>query len=93
MPSLPAIPYLSRGVLFAAGAVVVLLLVWLWAHYGRRRYLVIGKSEATEAIAYELGRIANALERLSIPHETQPSAPVGEEKSPQRVNWLSMFGR
>jgi hypothetical protein len=93
MPSLPTIPHLSRGVLFAAGAVVLLLLIWLWAHYGRRRYLVIRKSEATEAIVNELGRIADALERLAIPRETQPSAPVEEEKRPQRVNWLSMFGR
>jgi hypothetical protein len=92
MPSLPPIPYLSRGVLFAAGAVVVLLLIWLWAHYGRRRYLVIRKSEATEAIAYQLGRIADALESLA-PRQAQPSVPAEEETGPRRMNWLSMFGR
>ena len=93
MPSLPAIPNLSRGVLFAVGAVVLLLLIWLWAHYGRRRYLVIRKSEATEAITCELGRIADALERLASPHQAQPSAPAEEETGPRRMNWLSMFGR
>jgi hypothetical protein len=90
MPSLPPIPQVPREVLVAIGAVVVLLALWLWVRYGRRHYLVIQNSNATESIAYELGRIATALERLAPPREVQ--APAGDQP-PRRVNWLSMFGR
>ncbi|HKV05267.1 MAG TPA: hypothetical protein VJO53_09200 [Candidatus Acidoferrales bacterium] len=83
---------LPRGVLAGAAAVVVLLVIWSWARIGRRHYLVVKKSDATQLVTYELGRIADALERLSSlppPHEVAPSAEVNSTK---RVD-LSMFGR
>ena len=86
----PSIAALPRQLLVALGAVVVLLVIWLWARYGRRRYLVIKKSDATEALTHELGRIADALERLAAPRETQSTE---EQKPPRRENWMSMFGR
>lgn len=93
MSVLQAIPHVPREVLAAIGAVVVLLALGLWVRYGRRRYVVIYKSDTTEMIAYQLGRIADALgrlERLATPQEAQPSA---EEKPIARSTWLSMFGR
>ncbi len=93
MPSLPPIPHVPREVLVAIGAVVVLLALWLWARYGRRRYVVINKSSATESIAYELGRIATALERLATVATPREAQPPAEEQPPRRVNWFSMFGR
>ncbi len=54
------------------GGVVALLVLWLWARYGRRPYVVINKSDATEAIASELGHIAGALERSATPRESRP---------------------
>jgi len=75
------------------GAVAALLVLWLWARYSRRHHVMIGKSDAIEAIASELGRIADALERLSAlaaPRETQ--SPV-DEKPPRRQDWMSLFRR
>jgi hypothetical protein len=86
----PSIAALPKQLLVALGAVAALLIIWLWARYGRRRYLVIKKSDATEALTHELSRIADALERLAVPRETQPTE---EQKPPRRVNWMSMFGR
>ncbi len=93
MPSLPSILHVPREVLVAIGAVVVLLVLWLWVRYGRRRYVVINKSDATEAIISELGRIADALERLAASATTRKTEPPAEEKPPRRENWLSLFRR
>ena len=92
MPSLPSIPHLSREVQVAIGAVVALLVLWIWVRYGLRRYVVIKKSDAVDNIAYQLGRIADALDRLAAlaPRDAQPPA---EEKPQQRENWLSRFRR
>ena len=93
MPSLSSVPHLPREVLAAIAAVVVLLVLWLWARYSRHHYVVIKNSDATKAIASELGHIADALERLvalAAPHETE-SQP--EEKVTRRENWLSLFRR
>jgi len=90
MQFLQSITSLSKDVLLAAGAVVALLIL-IAARYGRRRYLVIEHIEAAEVIALQLGRIADAIERLSpLPH-TQPP-PREEEKSTRRVS-MSMFNR
>jgi len=93
MPSLPSIPHVPRDVLVGIGAVAALLVLWLCARYSRRHYVMIGKSDATEAITSELGRIADALERLAAlaaPRETQ--SPVDERPS-RREDWMSLFRR
>jgi len=76
----------------AIGAVVALLVLWIWVRYGRRRYVVIKESDAVDNIAYQLGRIADALDRLAAlaPRDAQPPA---EEKPQQPENWLSRFRR
>ncbi len=87
---LPAIPPMPREVLVAVGAVVALLVLSVWVHFGRRRYVVIHKSDVTETIACELGRIADALDRLATPPAPRPSL---DEEAPRRTDGMSMFRR
>ncbi len=93
MPSLPSIPQVPREVLIAIGAVVAVLVLWLWARSGRGRYVAIGKSDASQAITSELGRIADALERLAALATPQEAEPSAGEKPARRENWLSLFRR
>ncbi len=94
MPVLQSIPLVPREVQVALAVAVVLLVLGLWVHYSRRHYVVIRKSDTTEMIAFQLGRIADALgrlERLAAPPETQP---LEEQRPPERPTpWLSLFGR
>jgi hypothetical protein len=52
-------------VYFAAGVVVALLVEWLLLRLGRRRYLVLGQSEATQLAIVHIGRIADSIDRLA----------------------------
>ena len=73
---------LPRELVVGAAAVVVLLLIWIWARYGRRHYLVIKRSDATQLVVRELARIADALERLErIPRQEPTVAAVAERAS------------
>ena len=65
MPSLLAIPHWPTSVYFAAGVVVALLVEWLLLRLGRRRYLVLGQSEATQLAIVHIGRIADSIDRLA----------------------------
>lgn len=91
IPSLPAILSLPREVLIGIAAVAVLAVFcfWLLVRAGRRRYVTLRQSDTTDMIAYQLGRIADALERLSVQREPPP-ASTG--KSTSEV-YMSMFGR
>lgn len=87
---------LPAGVLFAAAAVVIILLaLWLSSLFSRRHFITIRRSEETELIAFNLRRIADALERISAerevhaPVEPAMERPVGME----RPIGISMFGR
>jgi len=91
MQFLQSITSLPKGVLVGAGAVVALLMILIWARYGRRRYLVIEHNEAAEIIALQLGRIADAIERMSPLPRPQP--PPREEEKPARRVGMSMFNR
>ena len=93
MPVLQSIPHVPREVLAAIGVVLLVVALGLWARFGRRHYVVIKQSETTEMIAFQLGRIADALahlERLATPQETQPPA---DHRPLVRSTFLSMFGR
>ena len=67
MNSLPYL-HLSRDVWIGLGIgfAVALVAMWLLVWFGRRRYVIIGNSPTVEMIAYQLGRIADTLDRLSI---------------------------
>jgi hypothetical protein len=71
MPSLSAFAHLPTSVYFAAGVVVALLIEWLLLRLGRRRYLVLGQSEATQLAIVHIGRIADAIDRLASAMESR----------------------
>ena len=56
---------------FAAGVVVALLVEWLLLRLGRRRYLVLGQSEATQLAIVHIGRIADSIDRLASAMESR----------------------
>ena len=70
---------LPAELVIGTAAVLVLLLIWIWANYGRRHYLVIKKSDATQLIVRELGRIADSLERLERMPRQQPTLALAPE--------------
>jgi len=67
MNSLPYL-HLSRDVWIGLGIgfAVALVVMWLLVWFGRRRYVIIGNSPTVEMMAYQLGRIADTLDRLSM---------------------------
>jgi len=87
---LQSILSLPKGVLLAIAAVVIILLaLWLTSLFSRRHFITIRRSEETELIAFNLRRIADALERISAEREIR--APV--ETTTERPVGMSMFGR
>jgi len=94
---------LPAGVQFAAAAVLIILLaLWLSSLFSRRHFITIRRSEETELIAFNLRRIADALERISGEREirtveaTPEPAPERSSERPigmARPVGLSMFGR
>jgi hypothetical protein len=62
--------WIGVGIGFLAAMAVMWLLVW----FGRRRHVTIGNSPTVEMIAYQLGRIADSLDRFAI----QSAAPLRE---------------
>jgi hypothetical protein len=89
--SIPALPVLPKSVLIAAGVVVAILVIWLWMRLTRRRYVVIGESEAIRMAIIQMSRIADALERLSFSIDTK--APAADEHKDSGKVGLSMFSR
>jgi len=85
-----AVLSLPAGVLLAVSAVVIVLLaLWLSSLFSRWHYVTIRRSEETELISFHLRRLADAVERLSIARETQPSV----ETTSARPIGISVSGR
>ena len=98
MPSLST-PHLSLQLWMSFAALVVLFILLLVERARRRSWKDVTQPETGRVIAFQLGRIADALERSTLPREAQsreipPSVipPVGEEKTSRQVS-LSIFGR
>jgi hypothetical protein len=53
--------WIGVGIGFVASVLLFSLVVWV----SRRRYVIIGSSPASDMIAYQLGRIADTLDRVS----------------------------
>jgi hypothetical protein len=68
MHYLTALSQMPREVWIAAGvgAAIVILAVLILFRGGRRRYVMVAASPATEAFAFQLARLADALERISL---------------------------
>lgn len=73
----------------AAVAILAVFCFWLLVRAGRRRYVTLRQSDTTDMIAYQLGRIADARDRLSV-HRESPPATAGKTTGKIR---MSMFGR
>jgi hypothetical protein len=76
------------------GAAIVtasLLVLWISTLLSRRWFVTIKKSEETELLAYHLGRIAYALERIASTREPNPqqSSDTNTDKGVS----MSIFGR
>ena len=88
---------LPAGVLFAAVAVpIVLLALWFSSLFSRRHFITIRRSEETELIAFNLRRIADALERISAEREIRAQAAETTTERPigmKRPVGMSVFGR
>jgi hypothetical protein len=90
MQFLQSISPLSReGLAVLATVLVSLIVLWLFGIFSRRRFIVIKKSEETELIAYQLRRIADAMEHFSSAQEPRPPADVATERHVR----ASIFGR
>jgi|SRR5580700_3747533 hypothetical protein len=98
MPSL-SIPHLSLQLWTSFAALVVLFVLLLVERARRRSWRYTTQRETGRVIAFQLGRIADALERSTLPREaqsreTQPSGiPHLEEEKTSRQVSLSIFGR
>ena len=90
-------PFLSishLSVWMSIAAIAVLFALLLVVHSHRQRRGDNAQPETGREIAHQLGRIADALERLSVSGETQPLEVLhdGDEK-PLRHVAMSIFGR
>ena len=91
LPPLPWILSLPRELVIGTAGVAALALIcfWLLVRAGRRRFVTLQNSDAAAMISFQLARIADAMERLSIQRDPPPEAaerPAGNIR-------LSMFGR
>lgn len=90
-------PFLSISHLslwMSVAAIVVLLALLLVVRARRQPREDNAQPETGREIAHQLGRIADALERLSLLRETQPSeVPHGDYEKPTRHVSMSIFGR
>jgi len=91
----------SHDMLMMLVSVVTGLAFWAALYFSRKRIIVLRQSSATEQIAWELSRIANALERIANRpaddtiegrtwHQHRSESPLQRES--QSVAY-SMFGR
>lgn len=94
MSFLRSVLSLPAGQLLPLAAVVgVLVVLWISALLSRRHFITIKRSEETELIAFELRRIADAVERLSVARESQSQSHTPVETGSGRSIGMSMFGR
>jgi hypothetical protein len=77
----------------AGGFVTLLVLLLVLARYLNRRYVVLRRSAGTDQIAFELARIAGALETIAArPRGGRTKAPLAMGAYRSGID-LSMFGR
>jgi len=91
----------SHDMLMAAVSIVIGLVFWTALYFSRKRYVVLKASGASDQIAFELSRIADALDRIANrPADRAIAAAVRRQQqvqsSPRREGQgipYSMFGR
>jgi hypothetical protein len=55
----------NHELLLIGGAILVCLLLWGALYFSRKRVVILRRSSGTDQIAFELSRIADALERIA----------------------------
>jgi hypothetical protein len=55
----------SHDILMAGVSLVIGLLFWIALYFSRKRIVVLKRSSGTDQVAFELSRIADALERIA----------------------------
>jgi len=94
MRYLTYVSHSPKGVFIAAAVLAGLFVIWLIARLTRRQTIALVPSEATDMIAMQLGRIADALERSSAPlQNSRPLISAPPEDGEQRHVNMSMLGR
>jgi hypothetical protein len=88
------LPILHLSLWISIAAIVVLFALLLVVRAHRQRREGNTQPETGREITHQLGRIADALERLSLSRETQPSeVPHEGYEKPTRHVSMSIFGR
>jgi hypothetical protein len=91
----------SHDVFMAGVSLVIGLLFWAALYFSRKRIVVLKRSSGTDQVAFELSRIADALERIANrPADRTIAAATRRQlqmqSAPQRESQgiaYSMFGR
>lgn len=91
----------SHDVFMTVASLVIGLVFWMALYFSRKRIVVLKRSGGTEQIAFELSRIADALERIANRSADREIAAATRRQqqmrpSPQRESQgiaYSMFGR
>jgi hypothetical protein len=91
----------SHDVLMAGVSVVIGLVFWTALYFSRKRIVVLKRSSGTDQVAFELSRIADALERIANRPADRAIAAATQRQlrmqpPPQRESGgiaYSMFGR
>lgn len=66
-----------QAIVVAVAAALVVIVFAIWVSGSRKRYVFIRPSAETEMLAYQLGRIASALERLRSSEEPAVALTAG----------------
>lgn len=66
-----------QAIVVAVAAALVVIVFAIWVSGSRKRYVFIRQSAETEMLAYQLGRIASALERLRSSEEASVALAAG----------------
>lgn len=66
-----------QAIVVAVAAALVVIVFAIWVSGSRKRYVFIRPSTETEMLAYQLGRIASALERLRSSEEPAVALTAG----------------
>jgi hypothetical protein len=91
----------SHDAFMAGVSLVIGLLFWAALYFSRKRIVVLKRSRGTDQVAFELSRIADALERIAnrpadraiaAASRRQYQAPPPPQRESQGVAY-SMFGR
>ncbi|MGB7022900.1 MAG: hypothetical protein WBD73_03805 [Candidatus Acidiferrales bacterium] len=75
----------NQTIVVAAAAALLVIIFAIWVSGSRKRYVVLRQSAETETLAYQLGRIASALERLASSEDPAMALTAGRAIAPREA--------